>query len=202
MRRPKSQSKKLEYESVECATDSIEINEVAQNEQSVQTEDEGCIAAMFHTNRSDTRPHVTVTILDRRVNALVDTGAQVTAIGHNWIRNINDWGDELLPYNGTLRMADSTIQRPIGQIDITYRFNDESHTITTIVLSRPTKSLILGMDFLTAFHIGVTDVAANIAKIEFIGSIEQPENNTDVHPTTNDDREPNTNAIDERPATQ
>lgn len=82
---------------------------------------------MFHTKRTDTRPHVTVTIQGRLVDALVDTGAQVTAIGHNWIRNIRDWGDELSPYHGTLRMADTTLQEPVSQIDITYEFNGESH---------------------------------------------------------------------------
>lgn len=107
-------SKKLNYESDLCATDSnpekdtpntfIESEassiDLANANHSVE------ISTIIFTLDSDNRPHLEVSVKNRQVIGLIDTGSQVTAIGNNSFKKIDDWGDELLPFIGKLRMAD------------------------------------------------------------------------------------------------
>lgn len=118
-------------------------------------------STMFYSVGRDDRPHITVTIKGYQVTALVDTDSQITVIGSNIMLNVNDWGERIEPYIGSLYTVDRSSIQPIGQIYVDYELGDVFHTVPTIVVSESTDYLILGMDFLSAFDIGVIDMGDN-----------------------------------------
>lgn len=130
------------------------------------------LSAIFFTIGSDNRPHVVTEVRGKKVVALVDTGAQVSVIGTNQMKNINDWGDQLRPCNLILHMADKSGQRPLGQIDIEYSLNGINATVPTVVLNGPPDMLILGVDFQRKFNIGITDEFRKMDLFDFDPSVD------------------------------
>lgn len=139
------------------------------------------VSTLFFTTRFDNRPYINVKVGDEIIPALVDTGAQMTVIGTNLIKDISKWGI-LHPYGGTVRMADCSSQVPKGEILVNYGVDDVLKTIPTIILNQNTKSLIVGMNFLNEFGIGITDIKENHVKIHKMETKE--ENIGEIHVTT------------------
>lgn len=86
---------------------------------------------------------------------LLDTGAQVTVLGEQALANWKNWADELLPVDRSIRTADSTVHRILGQLDVSYTYKDITKIVPTLVA--PIRSdLILGIDFMKAFGLQMT----------------------------------------------
>lgn len=120
---------------------------------------------LFFKLDHDKRPYINVTVNERIIPALIDTGAEVTVVGLNIVGKVEDWG-KLYPCVGSMRLADSSVKiAPLGEILVEYTTNNTTKKVPTVILKQPTKSLILGTDFLEAFGIGITDVRHHHAKI-------------------------------------
>lgn len=109
----------------------------------------------FH-RRNDKRPYITVQIKNIDRIALLDTGAQATVVGSNLMTNISEWGNKMEPYAHSILMADASRQMPLGQISVNYSLDGIKQMVPTVVLNCPTKTIILGIDFLKKFNIGIT----------------------------------------------
>lgn len=55
---------------------------------------------------NDKKPHTIVTIMNRQVTALIDTGAQITVLGINHFEKLEELGNRLEPSSVVLSMAD------------------------------------------------------------------------------------------------
>lgn len=120
----------------------------------------------------DKRPHTTVRVKGREVIALVDTGAQITAVGKNHVQTIQDWGNKLQESQCLLTMANQSEQSTLGQIDVEYSWDGTIRTVPTIILDSTTNHLILGVDFLNRFNIKTIPLSLN-SPVD-ISVVEQP----------------------------
>lgn len=104
---------------------------------------------------TDERPHVMVTVGEREFTMLLDSGAQITLVGINWIRKLKeDWKDHLQSPQFNITMVDDkTKYTPLGVVDITYSYMGMTRLIPTLVLSIETRHPILGATFFEAFNI-------------------------------------------------
>lgn len=175
-------TKKLIVESVMHASDSREKSKkriqqsssnsnrsdsvrTSPNEPKEPTEFHSDLATIFYSKGKDKRPHVTVFVKNQPITALVDTGAQSTAVGRNFLDEIRSWGYVINSCPITLRMADQSELHPFGQADIEYTLDGITRTVTTIIMDKPSNKLILGVNFLAIFGIGVDKILQCIVPI-------------------------------------
>lgn len=112
---------------------------------------------MFFSLDGDNREHV-----DIEVRGLLDSGAQVNMIGQNVLKSVSNWGDHITHPNLTITTCDQTAKyRPIGVIDVAFKFNGIVRTTPVVVLPLYTPHPVLGVPFMKAFHIRmIQDVKA------------------------------------------
>ena len=114
---------------------------------------------MIYEPPNDNRPHANVKLNCIEVTGLLDTGAHVTVIGMNHLsaeekRSIQKW---MKPTNIGIRTADNTIHKAVGMLKSEYSYHGRFACVQTIVMPNTSKKLLLGMDFMKAFNIGLMD---------------------------------------------
>lgn len=120
----------------------------------------------------DNRPHATISVLGHTILGLLDSGANLTVLGHNSINLLNKLKLPQIPLLSNIKTADGTLHLVTSYVNLPIYFNKTLHTVKTIVVPSLTKELILGMDFWTLF--GIKPVIVNdINQIDLVNVKEQ-----------------------------
>lgn len=109
-------------------------------------------------------PHLTVSILDKEVEGLADTGASVSII--SCPRLIERIGLKINPCDMNIRTADRTSYSCLGYVNIPYQYKGATKIIPTLVVPEISKDLILGIDFLRAFKFKLTSDSNSINELD------------------------------------
>lgn len=123
------------------------------------------LSTCFYSIGSDKRPHVSVEIKGQSFVALVDTGAQSTVVGSNYLDALKQKGFKLNECKLILYMADRTPQYPLGQMDIEYTIDNQTRIVPTIIMNKVTKHVILGINFLDKFDIKLDKILRSLGQI-------------------------------------
>lgn len=126
---------------------------------------------LFETLANDNRPYVSVRVNGVYVKGLLDSGANVTILGRNCLKNIEKWNLQLKPMTNSIRTANGAHCKALGYVDVPFEFRGRKRVIPTLLIEEITKELILGTDFWNAFRIApmacdVTDV--QVPKLEVL----------------------------------
>lgn len=107
----------------------------------------------------DNRPHAKVSILGHEIVGLLDSGANLTVLGHNSLQFIKKLKLTTIPIISNIKTADGSIHLVNSYVNLPIYYNKTLHTVKTIIVPSITKELILGMDFWTLF--GIKPVIVN-----------------------------------------
>lgn len=122
------------------------------------------IAALSSSN--DIRPHATVTVNDRNIVGLLDSGASVSCFGKNALELVSELGLKLRPITSSVQTADGANQRIEGYVDVNVSYNRKSNLMRFYVIPSLNQNLYLGIDFWNLFGIApiqISEISANPA---------------------------------------
>lgn len=105
---------------------------------------------------ADGRPHIEVSILDKKVTGLLDSGASCTILGQRSEDIIDSLIVQSFNNSSHIQTADGNKHIVKGFIDIPYSYNQKTLVIPTLVVPSITQTLILGVDFWKKFGIQVS----------------------------------------------
>lgn len=77
----------------------------------------------------DNRPHAKVKILGREIVGLLDSGANLTVLGHNSENFIKQLKLPLIPFISNIKTADGTSHLVTSYVDLPIYYNKTLHTI-------------------------------------------------------------------------
>lgn len=124
-------------------------------------------AIFFARNAMDDRPFIKVEVEETEAEALLDSGANCTAIGQE-LANLINWEEcpkRYGPYR--IKMADDSPYHFDYLFELQYKFMGKTHMIPTAILPQLGADAILGMNFWKAY--GITP-AINTIEMEEIES--------------------------------
>lgn len=93
---------------------------------------------------------------ETRLLGLLDSGADVTVLGKDAEKLIEELDLQKYEVDASVRTADGTKHNLSTYVKIPFTYNSHTHTIATLVMPMLSKRLILGMDFWRLFQIQPT----------------------------------------------
>lgn len=111
------------------------------------------INSLIFTIRNDNRPYAEVYVGKKKLIGLLDSGADVTVLGKNAEKLIEELNLQKYEVNASVRTADGTKHNVSTYVKIPFTYDAHTHTISTLVIPTLSKQLILGMDFWRVFRI-------------------------------------------------
>lgn len=121
----------------------------------------------------DNRLWVTVRILGKEMQALIDTGASTSFVSSevaNYYRQREKCSTSKVRTN--IRLADGSIVKSNQGIHMPMTINNQEHKLKFLVMSRTCHSIILGMDALSIFKAQI-DIAAKKVKFQQVQPTEE-----------------------------
>lgn len=101
----------------------------------------------------DNRPYANVSIGQKQIQGLLDSGANCTILGKGALEFIKANNLKQHTVNTVLKTADSTNHTANSYVNLPIRFKNKTRTVATLVVPSLSKGLILGMDFWNIFDI-------------------------------------------------
>lgn len=101
----------------------------------------------------DNRPYAEVSIKSHKILGLLDSGANLTVLGKNAHRFINNLNLTIHPIKTSILTADGKPHSANSFVVLPITYNKQTYNIQTLIIPSLTKELILGMDFWSAFEI-------------------------------------------------
>lgn len=132
--------------------------------ESVGNENDIHIDSLIQFPERDLRPHATVKIEGIRFYGLVDSGAQCCVLSKDMVEKHSAWKEKMHPISKNIVTADNRRHAAIGEIELVYKFNGQTHSLKPIVVDLPMKRPIFGIDFQNKF--GITMIVSEINAIE------------------------------------
>lgn len=111
---------------------------------------------VFNTSLGDNRPYADVTIMQKTIRGLLDSGATCSLMGGSLTSMVDELGLTKFPVKGAIRTADNT-SHPVSfyaHIPITY--NDKNLVLPVLCVESLPRTLILGMDFWVKFGVRIS----------------------------------------------
>lgn len=119
---------------------------------------------------NDNRPYTTVTVYDRKIRALLDSGSNLTLINDNVYSSLNSCKLNPLSNPINLRTAGGEPLEIRGQIYLPFTFNGITKIIPTLVVPNLAIRCVCGMDFWSKFNIQPT-----VGECALVDDIDQEE---------------------------
>lgn len=113
----------------------------------------------FITLEDDPRPHTDVKFNGIEMNGLLDTGAHITVLGYDKLDRIEKQSIDSRMQSASIgiRTADGSVHKAMGIVNTKYEYNNRCNDVMTIIMSKSSKKLLLGIDFMHAFNIRLID---------------------------------------------
>ena len=115
---------------------------------------------------NDPRPYAQVSIGEREMSGLLESGAEVSILGKNCLEIVNSLHLSVIPVPSTnITTADGTKQKILGKIITPVKYNNEEKEITFFLVPNLDQELYLGVDFWREFQLA-PDIISSIFKVE------------------------------------
>jgi transposase InsO family protein len=140
------------------------------------------------------RPYLMVHVNGFDILGMLDSGSNVTILGADSLKLINDLGLRLFETSVRAKSVDGSDLPIMGHVYMPFRVESRTAVIPTLIMPKLPRRLILGMDFWQEFKISPT-IAKTIEVVE-LGEISADESS---HELTNDQRGTLNNVISKFP---
>lgn len=105
------------------------------------------------TLHNDNRPYIEITIRDRLVLGLLDSGAQSSVAGKSFENIINSLNLQSVSVDTMITTADGTVHPSTSSFVAPISYNGKTKNISILYVPSLPRTLILGMDFWVSFQI-------------------------------------------------
>uniref|UniRef100_A0A0K8SKS3 Retropepsins domain-containing protein n=1 Tax=Lygus hesperus TaxID=30085 RepID=A0A0K8SKS3_LYGHE len=110
----------------------------------------------FTSLKNDARPYVKLKIRNRWVTALVDTGAEVSLVGKQFLPLIDSLNLTVVDSpEQAIRTVDSTLHSMSKRVELPITVGGDVRVFSVRILESFDQCLLLGMDFITEFQLSI-----------------------------------------------
>lgn len=141
-----------------------------------------CESVIESCNKKDPRPFISVEVAGEPMEALLDSGASISCLGHNALDWLNKMGIHWTRSNMSVQTADGSPQCVLGHFTITVKYKSISKMFRIFIVPGLSQNLYLGIDFWKEFGIVPMSVECISSEVQ----IESPDGNQ--HKLTDDQK--------------
>lgn len=111
------------------------------------------IHSIIINTEKDNRPHAVITILGRQVTGLLDSGANCSLLGGQYLKIIDELHLQKGRVNGGVQTADGTRHNISEFANLPIAYNGRNETLPVLLVPSMPSSVILGMNFWQKFGV-------------------------------------------------
>ena len=118
-----------------------------------QKERKQVTAAVFRTQKDDSRPYAEVMVGDIKITGLLDSGASVSILGAGCRELVERLKVPIVHFYSTLTTASGQPQTVLGKVKLQVKFEEKVREISFYLCPYLTQSVYFGVDFWIAFNL-------------------------------------------------
>lgn len=119
------------------------------------------IASIIQTG-DDSRHRVNVSVLNKTILSLLDSGANKSCIGGKLAEeNLTEPGIRVVSYTGNVSTADGQKQQVVGSVRLNVVYNEQSREVEFLIVPSLKQDLICGIDFWNLFRFKIVSYSVS-----------------------------------------